>query len=371
MLTVKEYNQPKGDKIYTIEAVDIKKPAGQMVVDRQSPLQQTPITGSISVEDNSKLSEVFNAKIQQVINELENRVQFKNNQEPVGQLPSSHNLRDGKDPNTGSFAKVLNNFENLNNTNQFQHQNNLQSGLNALQELVSGQEIVRNAMRRPDLATYGGVSDITFYWGDVGEVNNNFKKGYGISHIVNKHGVETLVNLLDVINSGNVIRFVKVNRTVVIGKGNYEAVLALTRDGNTETWLLSGWRIKEERADESREVSTTTTSTQTNPILSREDLGAALSDTKIQQLIEELNNQFQSGEREYTKPSDYQYRLLLNWLNMTNLADEVIVDEGRMKSELDRIRSVETIEGKETPLFQSQRQKISPETLEKLNSGIT
>jgi hypothetical protein len=56
MITVKEFNNPKGNRIYTVEAVDIesKKSAGQLVVDRQSPLQQTPIAD-------------FDAKVRQLV----------------------------------------------------------------------------------------------------------------------------------------------------------------------------------------------------------------------------------------------------------------------------------------------------------------
>ncbi len=53
-------------------------------------------------------------------------------------------------------------------------------------------------------------------------------------------------------------------------------MLALTRNGDRETWLLNGWE-KKENAGESSEVSTQFGTTQTNPTFSREDLGSAVS----------------------------------------------------------------------------------------------
>ena len=62
-------------------------------------------------------------------------------------------------------------------------------------------------------------------------------------------------------------------------------LLALTRFGNKETWLFSGWR-KNEKTGADGEVSTHSEATQANPTFSREDLGAVLSDANIQSLIE-------------------------------------------------------------------------------------
>jgi hypothetical protein len=70
MITVKEFNNPKGNRIYSIEAVDIEikeKPAGQLVVDRQSPLQQTPIAGLTNHDNKETAIADFNTKVQQLI----------------------------------------------------------------------------------------------------------------------------------------------------------------------------------------------------------------------------------------------------------------------------------------------------------------
>jgi len=107
----------------------------------------------------------------------------------------------------------------------------VRSGMAALQRLANGEERVANAMHRDDLEQYGGTNDITFDYGQPGDATKDYKGGYGISHIAAKHGTDTLFKLLDVIESGDVVRYVDGNKTVVIGKDGYEAVLALTRNG--------------------------------------------------------------------------------------------------------------------------------------------
>ncbi|MDR0712149.1 MAG: hypothetical protein LBF67_07390 [Prevotellaceae bacterium] len=70
MLTVKEFNNNRGNRIYTVEAVDVEakeKPAGQLVVDRQSPLQQTPIAGLTNHESSKAAINDFSTKIRQLV----------------------------------------------------------------------------------------------------------------------------------------------------------------------------------------------------------------------------------------------------------------------------------------------------------------
>ena len=162
---------------------------------------------------------------------------------------------------------------------------NLESGINALQKIADGAEQVPNAMTREDLSQYGGDNQITFYFGKVGDANKNFKGGYGISHIGGKHGVETLLHVLDVIARGKVDRYVEGNKTIVLSDGEYEVLLGLTRFGDKETWLFNGWK-KEEKTGADGEVSTRSDATQANPTFSRDDLGAVLSDAKVQQILD-------------------------------------------------------------------------------------
>lgn len=77
--------------------------------------------------------------------------------------------------------------------------------------------------------------------------------------------------------------YVKGNKTVVLYKDGFECVLALTKNGNKENFLLIGWR-KNEKADENDEVSAQFEPTQTNPTFSRTDLGAAFSPVNIKEI---------------------------------------------------------------------------------------
>lgn len=165
---------------------------------------------------------------------------------------------------------------------------NILAGLSALERIVAGEEIIENAMSRCDLSQYDASTDITFYWGYTGDSDKNFKRGYGISHIGAKHGVDSVLRALTVISQGVIDRYVKGNKTVVLSDGEYEAVLALTRNGVRETWLFNGWK-KKEKADEASEVSTQSGSTQINPTFSREDLGAAISLYKSSNKIDIIN----------------------------------------------------------------------------------
>lgn len=162
---------------------------------------------------------------------------------------------------------------------------NLDNGLSALQKIANGAENVPNAMTRDDLAQYGGDNHITFVYGKTGDTSNNFKGGYGLSHIGGKHGAETVLHVLRVIATGDIDRYVKGNKTVVLTDGEYEVLLGLTRFGEKETWLFNGWK-KEEKTGANGEVSTHSDATQANPTFSREDLGAVLSDANIEKILE-------------------------------------------------------------------------------------
>ena len=118
---------------------------------------------------------------------------------------------------------------------------------------------------RDDLSQYGGTNDITFYWG-------NEKKG--IYHIAYRRGVNTLLHVIDAVADGRVLRYVEGNKTVVLEKDGFEAVLALTEYGEKKSWLLSGWETG--KPDAISEVGTQSDATQSMPTFSRQELGAGL-----------------------------------------------------------------------------------------------
>lgn len=156
---------------------------------------------------------------------------------------------------------------------------NMRSAISAMRKIAEGADYVPKAVVREDIERYGGDKYVGFYWGETGNPNNNFKGGYGLAHIGAKHGNEVIRQILDVLCNGKIDRYVQGNKTVILSNGKYECVLALTKSGNKETWLLSGWD-KIEKADGNSEVSTQSVPTQGSPTFSRTDLGAALSTDK-------------------------------------------------------------------------------------------
>lgn len=149
--------------------------------------------------------------------------------------------------------------------------------ISALQKIVNGSEEETVSGLRNDLAQYGGTDEITFYWG-------NEKKG--IYHIAYRRGVDTLLHVIDAVADGKIKRFVAGNKTVVIEKDGFEAVLALTEYGKQKSWLLSGWQIN--KPDANGEVGAQSAATQLKPTFSRQELGAGLYKS-ISQIFENSN----------------------------------------------------------------------------------
>ncbi len=163
---------------------------------------------------------------------------------------------------------------------------NIQSGIWNLQKVITQQTNVTGAMHRYDLQD---VNDITFVWGTPGAVEQKFKGGHGVSHIIAKrdaeagNGLEVAIKLVEVIARGELHKEVISKDTVHINYDGYEAVLSKSRFDQKETWLLTGWKIN--KPDASVEVSTTSTATHISPTFSRADMGAGLFDAKVQQII--------------------------------------------------------------------------------------
>ncbi len=188
----------------------------------------------------------------------------------------------------------------------------------ALQKIANGseEETVKNL--RDDLDLYGGTNDVTFVFGDE-------KKG--IVHIANKHGgIKTLLNVFDTVIDGQIIRYVEKNKTVVLEKNGYEAILSLDEHGKTKTWLLSGWNTKIS-PDEEREFNATLKTTQNLPTFSRQELGAGLNNI-ITKYETELNPNVNNDELSQIKglpkiefrPGGMYY-VSEKAIELTNLAD--------------------------------------------------
>lgn len=94
--------------------------------------------------------------------------------------------------------------------------------------------------------------------------------------------------VFDTVIDGKIQRYVAGNKTVILEKDGYEAVLSLDEYGKTKTWLLSGWKIS---TGETSEVSATSSPTQDRPTFSRSELGAVLDTMSMTQPYKNVNSQ--------------------------------------------------------------------------------
>ena len=147
----------------------------------------------------------------------------------------------------------------------FDNREKSQKVISALQKIANGSEEETVSGLRNDLEQYGGTNDVTFYWG-------NEKKC--IYHIAYRRGINTLYHVIDAVADGKILRFVEGNKTVVLEKDGFEAVLALIEYGQQKSWLLSGWKVG--KPDTNGKVGTQSAATQPEPTFSRQELGAGL-----------------------------------------------------------------------------------------------
>ncbi|CAK0772793.1 hypothetical protein WCLP8_4930005 [uncultured Gammaproteobacteria bacterium] len=139
--------------------------------------------------------------------------------------------------------------------------------VSALHEIASGADEATVSGLRPDLAQYGGTTDVSFIWGDS-------KKG--ILHIGSKRGLGTVIRVIRAVELGNVTKFIEAKKTIHVEHDGAEAVLSLDEHGSKKTWLLTGWEIG--KPDARGEVGTHSTAMQGTPTFSRDALGAGLRD---------------------------------------------------------------------------------------------
>ncbi|HQN16662.1 MAG TPA: hypothetical protein PLB59_09690 [Bacteroidales bacterium] len=138
----------------------------------------------------------------------------------------------------------------------------LKKGRSALKYVISNKKDRINAFRNPD---FGFISLI---YGNSGKQINNFKGGFGISHIIAKRDYEdnlecadfykkhhrypkrlcsgefVAYKLIDVVINGKIIKTVESKKTVHMIKDGYEAILSLDMNGTSLTWIITGYKIK-------------------------------------------------------------------------------------------------------------------------------
>ena len=107
-----------------------------------------------------------------------------------------------------------------------------------------------------DDAFFCALGPVCLKYGSPGNPDNDFKKGYGIIHIIVKRNHEHKINpkrypktglqvvrkLMDVIVNGNISKTVPSKQCVHIQKDGYEAVISQNWYGDRVNWLLTGWK---------------------------------------------------------------------------------------------------------------------------------
>lgn len=167
---------------------------------------------------------------------------------------------------------------------------NIKRGNEAVEYLIREHEegrdtVVHGAMHRAD------IGYIDFLWGTPGK-GAKFKKGYGLAHILAKHGAESgegiLAKIVETIAKGTDIEEQKAlhgqgEKRIRIHYDGYTAVLSSAR--GKDSWLLTGWedydRIKQKEAGTHvrGEGNDSTAPTASAPTLTRRGRGGAPAST--------------------------------------------------------------------------------------------
>jgi hypothetical protein len=113
---------------------------------------------------------------------------------------------------------------------------NLQRGREAMERVISEHTAVENAMYRDD------VGDISILWGKAGRGERD-KGGWGVAHIIKRHGEATARQIVDVIANGEIADSYEFHgaQRINIDHNGFTAVLSQVVGNNRRTWLLTGF----------------------------------------------------------------------------------------------------------------------------------
>lgn len=88
-----------------------------------------------------------------------------------------------------------------------------------------------------------GLGPVDFVYGQEGDPEKNYQGGYGLAHIVAKHGVDVAKQVPGIIRAGSIDRSSR-DRVYITAKGR-RAVVRLDWNGNKKTWLVTAFDKKE------------------------------------------------------------------------------------------------------------------------------
>jgi hypothetical protein len=136
------------------------------------------------------------------------------------------------------------------------------------------ERVLRERASVPAAMTHPELGAITFDWGEPGDPAKDYEGGWGVSHVLARHGETVVREIPKVIASGKITRQYgpPSGQRVDISDGTHTAVLSLHRFGKRETWLLTGW--KEKGPDEPGSDSALSGPTPFGPTLNRPEGGA-------------------------------------------------------------------------------------------------
>lgn len=168
---------------------------------------------------------------------------------------------------------------------------NLKKGQEAIEKVIKEKTDVRDAMYRPDL---GGIS---FYWGEPGTPEKGFKNGYGISHLIARRDLEdgtgqaVAQKMAEVIAKGDITRrYGPANgERANIEYDGHTAVMSLYKQGNRETWLLTGWK-NNNAPGATGEGDGSSGATHAGPMRTRPNEGAGASNHSMPQSDKKINS---------------------------------------------------------------------------------
>ena len=182
------------------------------------------------------------------------------------------------------------------------NQNAKKAGIDALERIANGADVVKDAMQRAELEELGGTAGITFYWGEGGKLkpDGQYQGGYGFQKIIEKHGIEDAIKVIETIANGEIGKpyGVENGKRVDIVNKDHQTTISLYKDKKSESWVLTGFTI-DENTDAKGRGSDLTSATQTSPIRTRADLGAALSSLSISPITGELSTEITGKMREH------------------------------------------------------------------------
>jgi len=111
-----------------------------------------------------------------------------------------------------------------------------------------GKKIISDMMKdhtdRPSAMYRDDVGSIEFPWGKEGNPKKDYEGGFGVSHIIAKHGEPVANKVVEVIAKGDIVKESgPPNGTRInIQYDGHTAILSLYKNGNHQAWLLTGWK---------------------------------------------------------------------------------------------------------------------------------